>query len=149
MVDDAPLTLGSTGQEHLLNDLRQAGRGGFDGTGQRVATQGTEAHHLLVDAGLLLWRQMLKDALVIDHHQRAVELDHLPLGGEVQGHDRDLLKVDVLPDIQFGPVRQREDTDRLALLDLAVVEIPQLGTLILRVPAMLAVAEGVDALLGA
>ena len=91
---------------------------------------------------------MLEDALVIDHDQRAVLLDHLTLGGEVQRHDRDLLQVDVLPDIQLGPIGQREHADRLALLDLAVIDVPQLGTLVLRVPAMLGVAEGIDALLG-
>ncbi len=149
MVDHPALALASTGQEHFLDDFRQRGRGGFHGTGQRVAAEGTETHHLLGDARLFLVRQVLKDALVVDHDQRAVLLDHFALGGEVQRHDRDLLQVDVLPDVQLGPVGQREDADRLTLLDLAVVHVPQLGALVLRVPAVLAVTEGVHALLGA
>ena len=91
---------------------------------------------------------MLEDALVVDHDQRAVLLDNLALGGEVQRDDRDAFQVDVLPDVQLGPVGQREDADRLALLHLAVVDVPQLGTLVLRVPAVLAVAERIDPFLG-
>ena len=33
---------------------------------------------------------------------------------EVERHDRDVLAVDVEPDVELGPVRQREDADRLA-----------------------------------
>ena len=91
---------------------------------------------------------MLENSLIVDHDQRAVLLDDFPLGSEVQRHDRDLLEIDVLPDVQFGPVGEREHTDRLALLHLAVVEVPQFRTLVLRIPAVLAVTEGVDTLLG-
>ena len=35
--------------------------------------------------------------------------------GEVERHDRDVLQVDVLPDVELGPVREREDADALAL----------------------------------
>ena len=55
-----------------------------------------------------------RHALVVDHDQRAVALDHRPLRGEVERHDRDLLEVDVLPDVELGPVREREDADALA-----------------------------------
>ena len=61
-----------------------------------------------LDAGFLFVREMLEDALVVDHDQRAV-LDNLALGGEVQRDDRDAFQVDVLPDVQLGPVGQRED----------------------------------------
>ena len=57
--------------------------------------------------------------------------------GEVERHDRDVLEVDVLPDVELGPVRQREDADALALGFARVVERPQLGALVLRVPAVL------------
>ena len=36
--------------------------------------------------------------------------------GEVQRHDRNVLGVDVLPDVELGPVRQREDAHALARL---------------------------------
>ena len=55
---------------------------------------------------------------------------------------------DVLPDVELGPVRQREDPDALARVDPAVVEVPQLGALVLRVPLAELVAEGEDPLLG-
>ena len=55
---------------------------------------------------------------------------------------------DVLPDVQLGPVGQREDPDVLALVDPAVVEAPQLGALVLRVPLAELVAEGEHPLLG-
>src|SRR5206468_736482 len=86
---------------------------------------------------------------VVHHDEAAVALDHGPDGGEVERDDGDLLQVDVLPDVELGPVGEREDADALALQDLAVVEVPQLRPLVLRVPLALAVAEGVDPLLGA
>ena len=52
------------------------------------------------------------------------------------------------PDVEFGPVRQREDPDVLALAVPAVVEVPQLGPLGLRVPLPELVAEAEDPLLG-
>ena len=55
---------------------------------------------------------------------------------------------DVLPDVELGPVRQREHPDVLALAVPAVVEAPQLGPLVLRVPLAELVAEREDPLLG-
>src|SRR5207248_545707 len=55
---------------------------------------------------------------------------------------------DVLPDVELGPVREREDADLLALADPAVVEGPRLGALRLRVPLTVLVAEREHALLG-
>ncbi len=54
---------------------------------------------------------------------------------------------DVLPDVQLGPVRQREDPDALAGVDPPVVQRPQLGALVLRVPLAELVAEGEHPLL--
>src|SRR6202012_430676 len=53
------------------------------------------------------------------------------------------------PDVEVGPVRNREDADVLALALAAVVEAPQLGPLVLRVPLAEFVAEAEHALLGA
>ena len=87
--------------------------------------------------------------VVLQRDQRAAAHHHGPLLGEVQRHDGDVLQVDVLPDVEFGPVGEREDADALALIDAAVVEVPQFGALVLGVPLAEGVAEGVDALLGA
>jgi len=56
--------------------------------------------------------------------------------------------VDILPHVQLGPVRDREDADRFALVFLGVIEIPQLGPLVLRIPPVAGRAEREDALLG-
>ena len=81
--------------------------------------------------------------------QRVAADDHLALLGEVERHDRDVLDVDVVPDVELGPVREREDADALARSDAAVEQVPQLGPLVLRIPLALGVAEREDALLGA
>ena len=56
---------------------------------------------------------------------------------------------DVGPDVELGPVRQREHADALAREDPAVVEVPDLGPLVLGVPLAELVAEREHALLGA
>ena len=69
--------------------------------------------------------------------------------GEVDRGHLELLAVDVLPDVELGPVGEREHAHVLALADPAVVEVPQLGALVLGVPLAELVAEGEDPLLGA
>src|SRR5690606_33170171 len=81
--------------------------------------------------------------------EHAVALDHLALVRVVDRRQLDVLSLDVLPDVEFGPVRQREDADVLAPAVLAVVELPQLGALRAGVPGAEGVPEGEDALLGA
>ena len=57
--------------------------------------------------------------------------------------------MDVLPDIHLGPVRKWENTYALSRTDSAVVNIPGLRPLPLRVPLTFGIANRVDALLGA
>ncbi len=57
--------------------------------------------------------------------------------------------MDVVPDVQLGPVGERKDADALALIEAAVVQVPEFGPLVLGVPLAEGVAEAVDALLGA
>jgi hypothetical protein len=66
----------------------------------------------------------------------------------IQGHDRDVLLVDVLPHVELGPVRQREHAHALARLLAGVVEPPQLGPLGLGVPAVLGRSDREHPLLG-
>jgi hypothetical protein len=144
LVDHPALPLRGAGDQHLLDDAFERVGVGIDRAGQRIAAQRPEAHHALLHhlVGLEL------QAVVVDHDQRAVALHDRPPLGEVERHDRDVLLEDVLPDVELGPVRQREDADRFALGDLRVEDLPHLGALVLRVPAVLGVAEGEDALLG-
>ncbi len=74
---------------------------------------------------------------------------HGALAGEVEVDDRDVLFVDVLPDVHLGPVGKREDADAFAGVDARVVEVPKLGALVLGIPLAGTIAEGVDAFLGA
>ena len=68
---------------------------------------------------------------------------------EVDRRQLDVLVGDVLPDVELGPVREREHADVLTLAVPAVVERPDLGALVLRVPLAELVAEREEALLGA
>ena len=61
----------------------------------------------------------------------------------------DLFALDVLPHIEFRPVADREHAHVLALVHASVVQVPQFGTLVLRVPLAEFVAEREHALLGA
>ena len=87
--------------------------------------------------------------VVLHRDERAAAHQHGPLLGEIQRHDGDVLQVDVLPDVELGPVRERKHAHALARVDAGVEQIPQLGPLVLGVPLAEAVAEGEDALLGA
>src|SRR5579859_3719872 len=79
----------------------------------------------------------------------AAWLSTAPVSGEIERHDRDVFQMDVLPDVQLGPVRDGEHPDALTLGLLGIVETPELGALILRVPAVIGRAEREDTLLGA
>src|SRR5690606_16100659 len=89
------------------------------------------------------------EALVVDHDPGAIAAHDRTFGGEVQRHHVDVLAAHVTPHIQFGPVGQREYAHALAFGHAGVEQVPQLGPLPPRVPAVLAVAEGEHALLGA
>src|SRR5687767_10551627 len=78
----------------------------------------------------------------------AAPLDHFTLVGEVQLWKGDFFSRDVLPDVELGPVRKREDPKVFARVSAPVIEVPQLRALILRVPLAERVAMRKDALLG-
>ncbi len=84
--------------------------GALDRAGQRIAAERAEAHA----ARLGLLAGLERHAVVVDHQQRPVAAHHGPLGGEVERHDRDMLALDVVPDVELGPVRERKDAHRLA-----------------------------------
>ena len=57
--------------------------------------------------------------------------------------------MDVLPDVELGPVRDRKNTDALPLGLSRVVKVPELRALVLRVPAVRCSPEREDPLLRA
>src|SRR3546814_4172797 len=66
---------------------------------------------------------------------------------EIERHDLDLLELDILPDVEFGPVRQRKDADALALRLARIIQPPQFWALVLGIPAVAGRTEREDALL--
>src|SRR5665811_257853 len=68
--------------------------------------------------------------------------------GVVEGGQVNVLASDVAPHIELGPVGQRKHPDVLAGAMPAVVEVPQLGPLVARVPGTELVTQAEDALLG-
>jgi hypothetical protein len=53
---------------------------------------------------------------------------------EIQFRQRHLLRRDVLPHVELRPVRQREDAEVLARRPSAVEQVPQLRSLVARIP---------------
>ena len=145
LVDDAAVPLGCRRPERLADDLGKRGRRALDGAGQGIAAERPEADR--AQLGLLA-----RLAAAGDRRRRMISMpsrsDDRPLGGEIERHDRDVLLVDVEPDVELGPVGQREDAEALASPLARIVEPPRLGPLALRVPAMMGVAEREHPLLG-
>ncbi len=144
MVDDSALAFAGGGEEHFLDDFGQCGGGRLNGAGQRVTAKRAEAD----DPFFGLGGDFGRHPVIVDHNQSAVHVDDLSLGRKVERDNRDFFEVDVLPNVELGPVRDREDANALAFPDLAVVDIPQLGALVFGIPRMVFVAEGVDTFFG-
>ena len=133
VIDHATLTLGTRGEQHLLNDAGKRVGFTFDSAGERIATQGAEsdAAHRWFLAGIQ------RHAIVINHDECTIALDYGPLGRVIQRNNRNLFAMDVLPNVEFGPVRNRKHPDTLAWSLAGVVEIPKFGSLLLWVPPVL------------
>ena len=115
----------------------------LDAAGAGDVADGAEPHRLLEDLLVLARLQVL-----VHGQQHPVALEHLAAVGVVDRRQLDLLGADVGPDVELGPVGQREHADVLALVVAAVVEVPQLGPLRLRIPLAELVAEAEHPLLG-
>jgi hypothetical protein len=82
---------------------------GFDGAREGIATKRPESH--LAQGRRLSCVQ--REALVVDHDECAAAANHRALLGKVQRHHGDVLAMEVLPDVELGPVGQREDAKTL------------------------------------
>src|SRR5688572_103903 len=67
----------------------------------------------------------------------------------IERHRRDVLALDVFPDVQLGPVEQRVHAHVRARREVGLELVPELGRLIAHVPLAVLVARGEVALLGA
>jgi hypothetical protein len=68
-----------------------------------------------------------RQTIVVDHDLEPVAFNEWTRLGEVQRHHGNVFGVDVGPDVDLGPVRQREHADAVAAAQATVVEIPELG----------------------
>src|SRR5467141_777819 len=136
--------LGDRGQRRLGDDLGGCCRGGFHRAGAADVADGTKAYRQLFD-GLPFARR----GDVRDRQEEAVPAHDGPAVRIINGGNGEPLARDVLPDVELGPVADREHAHVLALRHSRVVQAPELGSLVLRVPLAELVAEREHALLGA
>src|SRR5690606_5772382 len=104
--------LGDPGGSDLVDDLADRGGCGLHTAGQRQVADSAEPHGALGDLLAGLERVELRLA-----QQHAVALEDAALVGVVDRGDLDALLADVVPDVELGPVRQREDPHVLALVE--------------------------------
>src|SRR6266853_1216975 len=69
--------------------------------------------------------------------------------GEIERDDRDILPLDIFPDVQLRPVQERMDADVGAFLEIGLKLVPKLGWLVFDVPFHVSVARADVAFLGA
>ena len=142
MIDGAALAFRGGGQQHFLDDLRQGRRRAFHRPGQRIAAQGAETDRAL-DRCLAVTQA---EAFIIHHQDQAIARHRRSRRGQIQRHDFDAFEVDVLPDVQLGPVAEGEHADGFALGLAGIVEPPQFRPLVPGVPAMTGRTEAEHAL---
>src|SRR5438105_6599739 len=136
--------LGDSGQHGLGDDLSRRCGGGLHRAGATDVTHGAEAHRQLFQ-----FRALARDTDGGNRHEQAVPAHDGPAVRIVDRGHGEPLALDVLPDVELGPIADREHAHVLALRHPRVVQVPQLGPLVLRVPLAELVAEREHAFLGA
>src|SRR5258708_6289973 len=145
MINDAPAALGETALQGLANDLGDGRGTALDRAGQRIAAQRPESDRS--DLWALAWFE--RETVVIDHDKRPAAANHRARLREIERDNGDSLLMEVNPDVDLGPVRERKHADALAFPFAPVVKAPRLGALPFRIPAMLGIPKRKHALLGA
>src|SRR5581483_3783392 len=141
VIDDAICPFRRAERNQLSDDLRHRVGVGANGSCAGAASERSQAAaHPLLFSGQSLHERLLCGNEAVAAHK------HAALFSEVKRHDRNFFEVDVMPDVQFGPIGERKDANALAGTDASVVQIPQLRTLIFGVPLTSVVAEGENAL---
>jgi len=123
-----------------------------------VVTIGRALHHAGADDvadganpdDLLLHRFLLGRRHEIGHRQPlVVAANTRTFVTEVNAGHLQVLTLDVFPDIHLGPVGEREGAHVFAGIDARVVEVPDLGTLVLRIPLAKRIPKAEEPFLGA
>src|SRR6185437_13816447 len=144
-VDQAASALGESRDAQLVDHRGYVFGIRIDRAGQRPAAERPEAHA----PGLHLFVGVQMQALVVDCDPGIAAVQDLPVGGEVERHDRNSFGLDVGPHVGLGPIRQREGAHGLARREPQVVVAPQLRLLVARIPGVARRAAREDPLLGA
>src|SRR6202051_3651915 len=144
MIDDASAALGETTLHSLANDLRDGRSAALERASQRIAPERTESDG--PNIWLLAWFE--GETVVIDHDQGPAAANHRARRREIERDHGDSLLMEVDPDVELGPVRERKHADALAFPFAPIVKPPRLGALPFRIPAMLGIPKGKHALLG-
>src|SRR5260370_2312294 len=143
VVDGGVFVWGAAERKHFFDDLRQ---GGGIGAGGSRTGNGAERTHGALQALRFFSRQ--ERGGVIDHDNGAAAENHIAFLGEVKRHDGNIFRVDVEPDVEFGPVGKRKYANAFAFVETGVENIPQLWALVFRVPLAQHIAERIHSLLG-
>lgn len=143
-VDGAGVAFGFAGGGDFGDDVVDGRRVGFDAAGAQLAADGAVADAAFFDdfAG-----GGFDEVVGLDPHAAAA--DDGAFAGEVEVDEFDVFELDVLPDVEFGPVGEGEDAEAFAGVVAGVEESPEFGALVFGVPDLVAVAEGEDAFFGA
>ena len=98
---------------------------------------------------LHLWLLARKKShsVIINHDDIAITVYNRSFCCKIKRYNINLLSLDVLPDILLSPVRDRENSHALALVNLSVVKLPHFRTLVLRVPCLCCISERENSLL--
>src|SRR5580693_2392168 len=145
MIDDASAALGETTLHSLANDLRDGRSAALERASQRIATERAESDG--PDIWLLAWFE--GETVVIDHDQGPAAANHRARLREIERDHGDALLMEVDPNVELGPVRERKHADALAFPFAPVVKAPRLGPLPFRIPAVLGIPKRKHPLLGA
>src|SRR5882762_4630696 len=113
VIDRAIFTLGPAERNHLLDDFGNAIGIRPDRSRARYATE--RPHAALDGLNLFSWAKLI---VRINQNDRAVAHDRLAFFCKIKRHNRDILDVDVEPDVEFRPVGERKNADALAFVDL-------------------------------
>ena len=142
LVVHAPAALGDACRRHLIDDLFQGIGVAFEGPCDGEVAQGSEPN--MQHFGRFI---RAKVEVVGVGEDLACTTDAHAVMGVVEGGQIDVLAQDVVPNVEFRPIVEREDTEVLAGGVHAVEEVPQLRTLVFGVPLAEVVAVGKKALL--
>ncbi len=140
----AGAAFGLAGGGDFGDDFVEVGGGGADGAGAGGIADGAESNNFSGDGFVFLRFEELGDS-----EEAAVAFEDFAFVGEVDGWERDFLTFDVHPDVHFGEVGEREDTEVFAGIFAAVEEVPEFGALVFWIPLAEVVAVGEEAFFGA